>query len=136
MSLIAAAYGVWIAWRGIQAGYPASTSLLSAAPWIVIGAVWWILVPYLHRRAASKISVTDPAARGAQRRVVDEAGFHSSGSGVALDLPWSAILRVDETDEFFLFFYNKNLAYYLGKARLSDDAIARVRELSRRVAAV
>ena len=46
---------------------------------------------------------------------MDAAGYHSRGNGVALDIPWHAVARAIETDEFFLLFYNKQFAYYLPK---------------------
>jgi hypothetical protein len=48
---------------------------------------------------------------------------------VALDLPWHAMLSGVETAEFFLFFYNKQLAYYLPKRLLDSTGINEIRTM-------
>ena len=71
----------------------------------------------------------DFARLGEEVRAIDAAGFHSTGNGVAVDLPWHAMARCAETEEFFLFFYTKQLAYYVGKVHLSSDECSAVRAL-------
>jgi hypothetical protein len=107
------------------------TLFLSALPWLVFVALWLAFIPFLQRRGARKLPETDPSARGVQERRIDTAGFHSLGNGVALDVPWHAMRRAVETDEFFLFFYNKQCAYYFPKRALSAADAAEVRALAR-----
>ena len=43
--------------------------------------------------------------------------------------PWSDIVRCVETDEFFLFFYNKRMAHYLPKRAIGLVEAQAIREL-------
>jgi hypothetical protein len=107
------------------------TLFFSALPWLLLGAFWLTFIPMLQRRGARKLPERDASARGPQERIVDDAGFHSRGNGVALDVPWHAMARAVETDEFFLFFYNKQCAYYFPKRVLSPADVSAVRGLAR-----
>ena len=100
-------------------------------PYIIFLAIWLPLIPFMQRRAARKLPDRDPSARGAQERSVDVTGFHSRGNGVALDVPWHVMPRAVETEEFFLFFYNKQCAYYFPKRVLSAAQLTDVRALAR-----
>lgn len=104
---------------------------LDALPWVIIGAFWLEFIPWLQRRAARKLPARDASVRGPQERAVDATGYHSRGNGVHLDVPWHAMVRGVETDQFFLFFYNKQCAYYLPKRALSETQCADVRALLR-----
>ena len=103
----------------------------SALPYIIFLLIWLPLIPFMQRRAARKLPEHDPSARGTQERSVDVAGFHSRGNGVSLDVPWHVMRRAVETEEFFLFFYNKQCAYYLPKRVLSAAHLTDVRALVR-----
>lgn len=109
--------------------YPASALFMSILPWLLVSALFVAFMPLMSWVHTRRIVKSDPSIRGLQRRVVDATGFHSSGNGVVLDLPWHAMARCAETDEFFLFFYAGQLAYYLGKSHLSAAEIASVRSL-------
>lgn len=104
---------------------------LTSLPWLLLGVFWIALLPWSQRRAARKLVKRDPSVRGPQERSVDATGFHSLGNGVRLDVPWHAMARAVETDQFFLFFYNKQCAYYVPKRALSDSQCAEVRTLMR-----
>ncbi|HET6680357.1 MAG TPA: YcxB family protein [Gemmatimonadaceae bacterium] len=102
-----------------------------ALPYLLLGVFWLTLIPLSQRRAARKLPERDASARGPQERVVDETGFHSRGNGVALDIPWHAMVRAVETEEFFLFFYCKQCAYYVPKRVLAAPQLSEVRDLAR-----
>jgi len=104
---------------------------IEASPYLLVGAFWIALLPWSQRRAARKLVKRDPSVRGPQERSVDALGFHSRGNGVNLDVPWHAMARAVETDRFFLFFYNKQCAYYIPKRALSDTQCDEVRTLMR-----
>ena len=48
-----------------------------------------------------------------------------------LDIPWRVFVRVVETGQFFLFFYNSQCAYYVPKRVLDAQQIGMVREVAR-----
>jgi YcxB-like protein len=104
---------------------------LNVLPWIVLGAVWLGMIPILQWRAARKLPSRDASVQGPQERIVDAAGYHSRGNSVALDIPWHAMMRGIETTDFFLFFYNKQCAYYFPKRVISTAQIESVRSLVR-----
>jgi YcxB-like protein len=104
---------------------------LNALPWVLLGVFWVVFLPVSQRWAARRLPKRDASVRGPQERTVDADGFHSRGNGVALDVPWHAMLRGVESDEFFLFFYSKQLAYYLPKRVLSSTQIGEVRAMMR-----
>ena len=105
--------------------------LLSALPWILMPVFWLAVLPMLQRRAAHRISTRDASVRGPQTRIVDVEGYHSRGNGVSVDVPWHAMARGAEVEQFFLFYYNKQFAYYLPKRVLSPADIVTVRALMR-----
>jgi YcxB-like protein len=102
---------------------------LNVLPWLVVGAAWVALIPYMQRRAAKKLPSRDSSVQGLQTRALDATGYHSRGNSVALDIPWHAMLRAVETADFFLFFYNKQCAYYFPKRVLSATEIEKARML-------
>lgn len=104
---------------------------LNALPYATFGAVWLALIPVTQRRAATRLASRDASVRGPQRRSVDEVGYHSSGNGVNLDLPWHVMVRAIETEHFFLFFVNKQCAYYVPKRALGAGEAEAVRALVR-----
>lgn len=79
------------------------------------------------RRTARRLAARDASVPGPQRRTLDDAGYHSRGNGVALDLPWHAVARAVETPAFFFVFYNAQCAYYLPKRALDDGGVAGAR---------
>jgi hypothetical protein len=110
---------------------PPFTVLVGALPYFVLAGFWFIFIPFSQRRAARKLPETDASIRGLHTRTVDDEGFHFRGNDVALDVPWHAMQRAKETDKFFLFFYNKQCAYYLPKRALTSTEIGEVRALVR-----
>jgi len=103
----------------------------NALPWVLLGAFYLMLVPSAHRATARKALANDPSLRGPQSRSVDETGLHVRGAGFAQDFAWSDIVRVVETPDFFLFYYNKRAAHYMPKRVLDAAAIEQVRALIR-----
>lgn len=105
--------------------------LLTVGPWLLLAIFWACLIPFTQWRLARKMPKRDPSVLGPQERIVDTEGFHSRGNGVSLDVPWHAVQKVVETDEFFFFFYNKRCAYYLPTRAISGHEAMDVRDLSR-----
>lgn len=122
------AFGIWPVLAGRRELTP-WTVVVSALPWVLLAAVFAFLTPIAVWATARRIARHDPSARGVQRRSLDATGLRSTGNGVSLDLPWHAIERCVETEAFFLFFYTKQLAYYLGKSHLSAEQCDTVRAL-------
>jgi hypothetical protein len=128
--LFAVAMLGWTVLPNLDVATP-SELLWSALPWVLLGAFWVGITPFLLWRAAKKLPERDPSAIGPQLRVVDENGYHSLGNGVSVDIPWHAMLKAAETPEFVLFFYNKQCAYYIPKHSLAADKLAELRRLTR-----
>lgn len=108
---------------------PPLAVLAGALPYFILACFWFVFIPFSQRRAARKLPETDASIRGLHTRTVDDRGFHFRGNDVVLDVPWHAMQRAKETDDFFLFFYNKQCAYYLPKRALTSAQIGEVRAL-------
>ncbi len=109
--------------------YDAWELFMTSLPWLLLGVFWIALLPWSQRRGARRIAKRDPSVRGPQERTIDEAGYHALGNGVRVEVPWHAMAKAVESDRFFLFFYNKQCAYYIPKRVLSDSQSADVRTL-------
>lgn len=109
--------------------YPALTLFWSGLPWLLLAGFWLGLMPWTQWRAAQKLPRVDPSVIGPQVREVNDSGFRSEGNGVVLELPWHAMHQAVETEEFLLFFYSKQLAYYLPKRVVAPPALAELRLL-------
>lgn len=118
------------AWR-VSRGETIGDVLPGMLPYLVLLAFWAILLPMMQRRAARRLPRKDASLVGPQTRSIDADGYHSRGNDVALDIPWKVMHRVIETDEFFLFFVNKQCAYYIPQRSLSDSQTESVRTLLR-----
>jgi hypothetical protein len=101
----------------------------NALPWMLLGAFYLSLLPLMRRTAARKALQEDPALRGTQMRTVDDAGLHIRGAGLSQDLRWADLVRVEETTDFFLFFYNRSAAHYIPKRVLGDRQRDELRNL-------
>ena len=101
--------------------------LLNGLPWIVIGAFYLALVPLMYRSLARRALRDDPSVRGTQIRTLSRRGLEARGANFSQWLAWADLVRVEEVDEFFLFFYNRRVAYYVPKRclALSDAAACR-----------
>jgi hypothetical protein len=112
-------------WRQLSA----ADALLNALPWVLLGAFFLGLAPLVHRAGARKALDVDPSLNGIQTRTVDETGLHVRGAGFSPSLGWGELVRVSETPNFFLFFYDRQLAHYIPKRALDDQARDDLRNL-------
>jgi hypothetical protein len=101
----------------------------NALPWLLLGAFYLTMMPLMARAAAKKALENDPSLRGPQTRIVDEGGVHIVGAGFRQDLRWTDLVKAVETEEFFLFFYNKRQAHFVPKRALAPASVAVVRGL-------
>jgi hypothetical protein len=102
--------------------------VIALTPLLIIVAIgpaatWWQV-----RRQLS----TGPTVRGLTSIAVTEGGVRASSASSESVVPWDAMHRAIETEEFFLFFVTKMQAIYLPKRYLGHPADA---ELIRRLAA-
>jgi hypothetical protein len=107
--------------------FPIRELAWSAIPWVLLAVFWAAIVPLSTWRTSRRIAKSDPAAQGLQIREVDESGVRSTGNNVTVHVPWAALLKSVETEEFFLFFYSKQLAYYMPKSILDTSDVETVR---------
>lgn len=96
---------------------------------VLVAGAFAFMAPIAVWATARRIAKQYPSACGLQTRIPDAEGLHSTGNGVALALPWHAIERCTETDEFFLFHHTKQLACHLGKSHSTERQRASVRAL-------
>lgn len=114
-----------------RAGRAVADAAPAMVPYILLGVFWLALIPWSQRRRARKLPALDASVHGPQERRVDSDGYHARGNGVGVDVPWHAFKKAVETEQFFLFFYNWQCAYYLPKRSLSADEVRRVRVFAR-----
>ena len=120
---------LWVAVGQYWGEISAKDAVLSALPWLLLSGFYMSMLPLMRRAAARKALENDPALRGAQTRIVDDAGLQVAGAGFSQQLRWSDLVRAVETEHFFLFFYNKRIAHYLPKRSLRADDVSKVRAL-------
>lgn len=91
-----------------------------------------LLGPWIQRRRYRRLYAETPGTRGPQVYRFDADGLMMSGGVAAITLGWDAIIEADETDELFLFFFNKQCAYYLPKRAIGGAPVeSELRELLR-----
>jgi hypothetical protein len=73
----------------------------------------------------------EPSLLGVQSRTVGDDALQVQSPGAHLTLEWTAIPRVVETPEVFLFFFNRKSAHYLPKRAIPAGEIDQVRQLIR-----
>ena len=115
----------WIAWAvwpvlvGLAALY-----LASGVPWqnlwllglvaLFLLTLQW-LTPRIQRWQLRRAYAETPNLRGPQVYQFSDAGLSITGGAATTTLGWDSFVEVAETDEFFLFFYSKQCAYYVPK---------------------
>lgn len=117
--------GVGRHWREVST----ADAVTNALPWVLLGAFFLGLMPLLHRAGARRALDIDPSLNGIQVRTVDDAGLHVRGAGFSPSLGWNELVRVSETPNFFLFFYDQRLAHYIPKRTLDARAREELRNL-------
>jgi hypothetical protein len=115
----------WIAW----AIWPlllalAALYLASGVPWqnlwllglvaLFLLTLQW-LTPWIQRWQLRRAYAETPNLRGPQVYQFSDAGLSITGGAATTRLGWDSFVEVAETDEFFLFFYSKQCAYYVPK---------------------
>jgi hypothetical protein len=100
-------------------------ALLALAPLLILVALNQLVVRFFARRHVR----SSPAAVGPQTIRLHDEGISSQGALYNTDVKWTALLKVVETREFFLFFLGKAHAYYLPKRALQGEDIVPAREL-------
>jgi hypothetical protein len=115
----------WIAW----AVWPI---LIALAVWYLATGVPWqklwllglvalflltlqLLTPWIQRWQLRRAYAETPILRGPQVYQFSDAGLSITGEAATTTLGWDSFVEAAETDEFFLFFYSKQCAYYVPK---------------------
>jgi YcxB-like protein len=117
---------LWAAWAR---GDSLASTAWEVSPYVALILFWALIIPISQRRRAKRLPTLDASVQGPQERRVDADGYHSRGNGVGVDVPWHALKKVVETDQFFMFFYNWQCGYYLPKRTLGPSEVAEVRQL-------
>jgi hypothetical protein len=101
----------------IQGNYPTA---ISAAPWIVLMVFWLFffdrIAPWLQARRFRR---HDPNAAYPFTHTLGPDGLGVSTHTADLALKWAGLVKVRETPDLFMFYYNKRCAYYLPKRAIS-----------------
>lgn len=106
-------------------------SLANFVPLVVLALIVVFARPVAAWYTARTLPRREPSLQGPQGRVLTENGLEVRGHGVVLTLEWAAILRVIETPEVFLLFFNRKYAHYLPKRAIPDGEVEQVRQLFR-----
>jgi hypothetical protein len=105
-------------------------AVLSLWPWAILAVAWVLFLtvvpPWL---SAWQVSRNDPSIKGELTHHLTEDGYHIRGSAVNVDVKWPGVLRLVETNEFFLVFWSKAGAYYLPKRVVPADTIQLLRDV-------
>jgi YcxB-like protein len=123
--------GTWvviavIAIGELARGRPVVPLLVTLLPWTFIAGISTALLPamwYLGARGA----VRNAMVRGDHTIELAEGGLRESGQVTATVIRWSAIVRVVETADFFLFYYTKSSAFYLPLSAVPPTDLGAVR---------
>jgi hypothetical protein len=90
--------------------------MAGGAPWLLLIIIWLTIFFFgLGWVAAWQTERSDPSVRDPMHRAVSADGLKVITSAASVELKWHGIQRIVETEEFFLFFFNKQCAYYLSK---------------------
>lgn len=108
---------------------PAEDVFVPMIPWFLLSAFFWQLSTWAHR-------LTPYANRrqliGREEvRTVSEAGLDVSGAVDATFLPWAHVVRLIETDDFFLFLGGLYRTHSIPKRLLDHEVQDTVRRLAR-----
>jgi len=98
----------------VGSGVPAEELRLLGVVALVMAA-GQLLAPLRQRRRYRRLYAETPGLRGPQVYRFSSDGVVMSGAAAATTLGWDAIIEADESDDVFLFFFNKKCAYYLPK---------------------
>jgi hypothetical protein len=95
------------------------------ANWITIVGLpilWLFVFPGIQRWSAGRIIRKSPAFNKLQVTRVDAVGFHTQSAVNATDVSWDKIVRVGESQSFFLFFRRRAGALFVPKSAFADAA--------------
>ena len=100
---------------------------LTMLPWFILTVFWYVLAAWTPRLATWRLK--SRLVSRTEERTVSEEGLDVAGRLDATFVPWSAVVRVVETDEFVLFQCGDFRSHYIPKRALSAEALARLRGL-------
>lgn len=96
---------------------------------LIMLALYAVTRPLALRRAVQSQLKQDPTTRQERCYTLGEAGLRIDGESFHVELPWSALIVVRETNEFFLFVTRKS-AYYLPKRAIAwPERLEGIRDL-------
>lgn len=121
---------------GCLAGPPCPRGALSGSgvPWQnlwLLGLVALLLLtvqlltPRIQRWQLRRAYATTPNLRGPQIYQFSDAGLSITRGAATTRLGWDSFVEVAETDEFFLFFYSKQCAYFVPKRAVGREIYQR-----------
>jgi hypothetical protein len=99
-------------------------------PWLVLIILWLaVLAGGYSWITAWQIKRNNPAMVSGQIHHISRQGYRVTCGPVTSQAEWAGLLRVVETQEFFLAFPVRNAAYFLPKRCLSSEGVETARAL-------
>ena len=84
-----------------------------------LGALAW---PLVQRYRLRRLYADTPSLRGDQRYVLTPEQFECANALAHSAMRWEGLTEIAETDEFFLFYFSKKVAYFLPKKVIGGAA--------------
>jgi hypothetical protein len=112
----------------VAVGSAVSGDLVSALQLAVLVAIVAVLASRLPeitgRLQAWRVGRNDPNVAHPLVHTLGPTGLHIGMRTLDADLKWSGVYMVRETRDMFLFYYSKNMAYYLPKRIIVPEGAA------------
>jgi hypothetical protein len=109
-------------------GQTLQSALLKNLVWIIVLPLFgYVGVPVLNKWETAKLLRANPSLGGTQELVLTVEGISMTTIAGASLIRWSALVRIAETREFFLFYVLPARAYFLPIAAIPNEDLAGVR---------
>ena len=112
----------------LASGRSLTVAVVDNLAWVVgLPLFGFVGLPWLSRWTTARQLRSNPALGGAQAFALTDDGLAMENAAGSTLVRWSALLRVVEAPEHFLFYYSPQCAYYLPRATVPLAELPTVR---------